>query len=598
MHRLLNRTDSRRRWGQRWQRFRRFWRDNQWFILVSLESLLLVLGYRGFQAYSTARGESPTFLDIIYVTLQLVAMESGALDGPLNWQLEVARLMLPAVTAYTALAAFATLFREQMGRFALWFIRDHVIICGLDRKGFLLASRFREEGARVVCIELDESSDRLRLCRERGAVALVGDAADRALLRKAGVERARWLIAVCGDDGANAEIAVAARELASRRRRGTLTCIIHIVDPQLCVLLREREFAARTVPRFRLELFNTFDRGASVLLREHPPSGSSADSPPHVLVVGLGRLGERLVTHAARNWRERTRMGEAPLHITVVDREAESRIESLIVRYPRLADVCRLVPLQLDIDSPQFLRAEFLDAGPDQVAVDMVYVCLDNESLALSAALTLMQGARGWALPIIVRMSREGGLATLLGQAGDDDDVYREIYPFVLLERVCTTDLVAGGTHEVLAQATHGEYVRHQKSLGQTVETNQLMVSWEALPESVRESNRRQVDHIGQKLAAVGHGIAPLTDWDAASYSFSPSQVEQMARMEHERWRQDLVDEGWRFSPGARDASRKTHPALVSWEELPEDEREKNRVAVCELPAFLARAGLQVYAMR
>jgi hypothetical protein len=594
----MKRTRSKGPWAPRRGRLRRFWRDYQWPILLGLELILLWCGYQGFRAYSAARGESPTSLDIIYVTLQLIAMESGALTGPLNWRLEVARLLLPAVTAYTAAAAFTVLFREQVQRISLWFIRDHVVICGLGRKGLLLAGRFRDEGARVVCIELDESCDRLPLCRERGALALVGDAADPAVLQRAAVQRARWLIAVCGDDGVNAEIAVAARQLAGRRRRGALTCIIHIVDPQLCVLLREREIAAGAIPRFRLELFNVFDRGARILLREHPPFSRFPGSPPHLLVIGLGGLGASLVTYAAQSWRDRTQAEATPLRITVIDREASARIESLTVRYPRLSDVCQLIPLQMDVRSPAFQRAEFLHAAAAGPAVDMVTICLDNDSLALHAALTLLHAMRAPSVPIVVRMSREGGLATLLRPTGDADDIYRHLHPFSLLEEVCTAELVLGGTHEILARATHQEYVRHQEGMGETPETNPLMVPWEALPESVRESNRRQVDHIGKKLEAVGHAISPLTDWDAASYTFSPDQVERMARLEHERWCQELRENGWTFAPGRKNPAKKTHPALLPWEELPEEEREKNRLAARELPAFLARAGLQVYPLR
>ncbi len=152
-----------------------------------------------------------------------------------------------------------------------------------------------------------------------------------------------------------------------------------------------------------------------------------------------------------------------------------------------------------------------------------------------------------------------------------------------------------GGTHEILAQAIHEEYFRHQSEAGQTPQTNPLMVPWDHLPEEVKESNRRQVDHIGLKLEAVGCSIGPLTDWDAASFQPTPEEIELMAQMEHERWSEELRSEGWTYAPGPRNATKKTHPALASWESLPEPDKEKNRIAVRELPAFLARAGLEVY---
>ena len=43
---------------------------------------------------------------------------------------------------------------------------------------------------------------------------------------------------------------------------------------------------------------------------------------------------------------------------------------------------------------------------------------------------------------------------------------------------------------EVIAQAIHAEYVRNRKAKGETTEINSTLVSWEKLPEHVKESNR------------------------------------------------------------------------------------------------------------
>lgn len=589
-----NETQSESSWHKRLQNF---WRDYQWSILLGSEFVLLVLGYVGFARYTAALGESFSPLDIFYLTLQLITMESGAVSGPVGWELEVARLLIPAVTAYTALKAFAVIFRRQIQSFKLWFTRDHIVICGLGRKGFLLANDFRNRGETVVVIEQDESDERINLCRERGIIVLSGDAADAEVLRRAAVDKARWLISVCGDDGTNVKVAVGAQELSANRRRGTLTCIIHLVDPQLCALLREREISAEKLAAFRLELFNVFDRGARILLREYP-AFDETDQAPHVLVIGLGGMGESLVLCAIRAWREGRPSAERRLRITVIDREAEWKIESLHVRYPRLAQVCELVPRQMEVRSSELQRAEFLRDSEGRCNVDVAYICLDNDSLGLHTGLTLLQQVRDHKMPIVIRMTREAGLATLLRGGRDGDDAFGNLHAFGLLDRTCTAEVVLGGTHEILARAAHEEYVRHQKQLGQTPQINPALVPWDSLSESVKESNRRQVDHIGLKLKAVGCGIAPLTDWDAAAFGFASEEVERMAQMEHGRWCDDLRREGWKHASGPKNPAQKTHPALVPWEALPEADKETNRASVRELPAFLARAGLQVYRLK
>jgi hypothetical protein len=533
----------------------RWWQDYQWFLFGGVWLATLYLGYVGFAKHAAVQGESSSPLDLLYLTLQLISISSGAVSGPLSWELEVARLLIPALTVYTAARAFAALFRQQVQLARLWFLRDHVVICGASRKGFLLMKGFRERGDKVVIIERDEDNELLEQCWAQGAVVLNGDATDMALLRQAAVHRARCLISVCGDGGVNAKVAVRAQELAVDRERGVLTCIIHIVDPQLCDLLREREIGIEKVSRFRLELFNVFDRGARLLLQEIPAFDTADEEricPPHLLVVGLGRLGESLVVHAAKRWQEKCLSPDQRLRITVIDREADWKCESLDVRYPKLATVCDLVPRQMDIRSPEFQRAEFLYDSQHLCDIDWICICLDDDSLGLHTGLTLLRQIRQHKIPIVVRMVEDAGLATLLRGGYDSKGALENLHAFGLLDRTCTPDLVLGGTHEILARAVHEEYVRHQDQLGQTPQTNPLMVPWDSLPESKRESNRRQVDHIGTKLEAIGCGITSLTDWDAASFQFAPDETELMARMEHERWCEELRRDGWTYAPGRK----------------------------------------------
>ncbi len=393
---------------------RHWWQDMKWPVLITLAAISLVLGYVGFAKYAAAQGETPSSLDLIYQTLQLVSMNSGLVPGPINWQLQVARFLIPALTVFTALSALAMIFSEQMQVFKLWRIRDHVIICGLGRKGALLVEQFRSLDLDVVVLEQDEGNDWLEISRGLGAVVLVGDAADPDLLHQAKVGRAKYLIAVMGDDGANAEVAVQAQEMMRERTAGVLTCLIHIVDPQLYDLLREKELAHQNLSSYRLELFNIYDRGARLILKS-VRDVESQGTPSHILVIGMGKLGEGVVLYAIQDWRENNSSTVERLQITVIDRNADSKAESLCVRYPQLEQVCSLLPLQMEIDSPDYLRAEFLHDAPGQDDVEQVYVCLDNDSLGLQAGLSLLHQMKTRKVPIVIRMVEDTGLATLLG---------------------------------------------------------------------------------------------------------------------------------------------------------------------------------------
>src|SRR5688572_30057501 len=171
----------------------------------------------GFAQHFAWAGQGKTAADVIYAALQLFVLENSSGAAPIPWTLEIARFLAPAVAVYTASQALAVIFRDQLEALRISRQRDHVVICGLGTKGFLLASSLRQRGDRVVVVERDRTNDRLAGCREFGVLALVGNATDDAVLSRVRLNRARCLVAVCGDDGANAEIALRARAAAGAR---------------------------------------------------------------------------------------------------------------------------------------------------------------------------------------------------------------------------------------------------------------------------------------------------------------------------------------------------------------------------------------------
>lgn len=570
-------------------RLRSQWRSYQWLVVGSVGIVSVIFGCVGFAKHFQAMREPRSFFDVLYLTLQLVPMNSGAILPPIPSELEIARFLIPALTAYAVIQALAVLFSRQMQGIYLHLQHQHVVICGLGRKGYLLTQHFLEDGLPVVIVESDGGNHFLESCRDLGALTLLGDATDQVLLRQAGVARAKYLIADTGDDGVNAQVAVHARALTTSRRGTPLACVVHIVDPQLCDLLRERELD--TAPGFRLGFFNIFDMGARAVLNAYPP-GDSKGVATHIVIIGFGSMGQSLVVRAARDWRAKHPPDDPRLRITVVDRQALDKVDALNMRFPKLRDACELVPVQKDIRGSYYQQAEFLFDAQGRCSASAVYVCFDNDILSLSAGLIVLQHLRCEDVPILIRVAQNAGLAMLL-RGRDGDDLFENLHTFALLDRTCRPELVLGGTHEILAQAIHEAYVHAQRAAGESLQINPSLAPWEELPEDLRESNRRQADHIGRQLRDLGYRVAPLTDWDADLLEFTPNEIEAMARAEHERFVQERLEAGW--TPGVKNLVRKTNPSLAPWADLSLPEKEKDRATVRRLPGFLAQAGLQVY---
>ncbi|MCI2425637.1 ryanodine receptor Ryr, partial [Candidatus Acetothermia bacterium] len=140
----------------------------------------------------------------------------------------------------------------------------------------------------------------------------------------------------------------------------------------------------------------------------------------------------------------------------------------------------------------------------------------------------------------------------------------------------------------------HEEYVRSEREKGFTPETNPAMVFWKELPEDLKESNRAQAEHIRVKLQAIGCDIGVTTDRDPPLFELSPEEVELLSKMEHERFVEERLRSGWTLGP-AKNIEKKISPTLIPWKELSNEEKEKDRMFVRRLPAFLAEAGFQIH---
>jgi hypothetical protein len=554
----------------------------EWPLVWLTAVTALILGILGFTEIYLERGP----LDILYLALQLFVMESGFVDGYVPITLDFARFLAPAVTAYTASKALAVVFRDQLQMVRLKTTQGHTVIAGLGRSGMFFTEAFRKAAHRVVVIEQNDDNDQLEQCRDLGALTLIGDARNPDILSKARIKHAKHLICVAGDDGINAEIAVQAGDVLSNHREA-LTSLIHIVDSQLCQLLRKQEFMTKKTSSLRVEFFNVYESSVRQLLEQHPAFDSNEN--PSLLVIGLGQMGESVLLGLSRMWIRQRKESSDKLQITVLDRIAKKKVEALKVRFPYVERNCLITPLDMEISSAEFFERSFL-RNPSPASI---YVCLDNDSLVLSTALLLKQWLPS-AKSIFVRMSHQHGLATLLRQSTGTRDESKLI-PFGAAEQICTPALLTGGIKEILARVIHEEFVNNLRKQGATRETHAACCPWEELPDWLKESNRTQADHIGEKLKRVGCDVISFSNEDAEQFLFTTEEIEILARMEHDRWMQERTGDGWKYAAGEKDAEKKTSPYLIPYDQLPDTVKDYNRNTIRELPRFLARAGYQIY---
>ena len=118
---------------------------------------------------------------------------------------------LVTVTEFFVSGHLAELLQERRLQRMIDATSDHFIICGYGRVGQQVARDLRAAGARYVVIDPDQEN--LEKAAGIGVRVIEGQASDDEALRRAGVERARAVIACVDSDAENIFITLTVREL-------------------------------------------------------------------------------------------------------------------------------------------------------------------------------------------------------------------------------------------------------------------------------------------------------------------------------------------------------------------------------------------------
>jgi voltage-gated potassium channel Kch len=552
-------------------RLRRWWRAYWWIGVITALIVAVVLAMIG------SRG--PTFVDRISTGLHLLPLGlAGGRDdiGDPSVPLRIARILAPLALAYATYRGVFALFGERAQEIRARFMHGHNIVCGLGDQGQALVESMLGS-SKVVVLEQDHSNPAVQRFRDEGAVVLVADSTDPSSIQRARIERAQHVVAVCGSDTANAQVGANVLELVGSNENGVET-FLHIADPRLYTFMLRHSLSAGP----RLEFFNVYEQGARTFVETAQELlGRPAET---LLVVGGGQLGMAVVSQLARD-RFDADGGARQLEAFLVDREAGSRAAQLVARYSRLADVCTVVPLEVDVASPDFDR---LLRDPRLQSVELAYVCFDDDALSVATTLNLLNQARA-RFPVVARVTqRSEGIAALIGETHEERSA-PNAFTAVSIEESCRADFVLEGMRGQLARTVHETYRRG-------IHGGAYDVPWEELSDEGRRRNFAHAEAIAAQLEAAGLRLGPLIDWGEPPLELTPAEVEQMAEIEHERWSAERRAEG--YSHGERrsdEPGHLMHPDLVTWQELPDAQKEINRRLVRERPEMLARVGIQLY---
>jgi WD40 repeat protein len=153
---------------------------------------------------------------------------------------------------------------------------------------------------------------------------------------------------------------------------------------------------------------------------------------------------------------------------------------------------------------------------------------------------------------------------------------------------------------EKLAESFHQHFcdeLRRQGYAYSPVTDDQLkihssLVEYASLPEYEKDQNRDTARDFFRKLSKSGYIMIPAPS-NEPPFEFPGSYLDQLAKMEHERWVQSKLDAGWKYADKT-DKNARLHADLLPWEQLSEITRDKGREMVLAILRILAQAGYTV----
>jgi voltage-gated potassium channel Kch len=178
-------------------------------------------------------------------------------------------LMFGGIVLVAMFASLLTLFvvsgaaNQVRNEFRASRLRGHVVICGLGQVGVAIARDLRRRDIPVVAVDPSACDDEHRELNLRCPL-IVGDAKTPSVLARAGIARARAVIACTSNDALNLEIGLTAQGVVDGRRGDRpLRLVLRCFDPDLArrihavsdnyTLLSEAQIAAPVFVRKALQ---------------------------------------------------------------------------------------------------------------------------------------------------------------------------------------------------------------------------------------------------------------------------------------------------------------------------------------------------------
>jgi hypothetical protein len=579
-------------------------RQTQTVGLTTVVTMVVVGGVLGTASLLPCRGaETKTLVSAwvlgLYVGNPPSAYQTSACPGQPPLALQLGQIICLAATLVGAVGAASVLWRDPVGRLRSRFVRDAIVLTGLDEMTLPLLQRLAETSrlASIVVIEPDSDHRLLDEARDTGARIMIGQPTSEQVLTpvlagRHGCALSR-LYALRDDVTENEAILAAAKRILQR----------HQPDPE-----RQPHLVARIDDPRHADHWRGWRIGTSSLCFEDAlsaPESTACALAGHVLrtrarrllLCGDSTLALALLRELSRRAWERQQAAEA----ATVARAAHPDAARLSEADLRLLDPLPLQSITLLDHRAEELLREYLATSPAPVvrALPEVYAQPVSWKSELLATLDGMTAAAAAETAVVVAddlhesdMHAAGRVARLhrgtpvFVQASDGAGMSGAI--FDLLQPFQRALLVDGEVPEDtwtrVSRHWHECYrLGHPAVPGEPrAWTNR---PWAELDPFIQRDNILQLRSIMAAVVALGRRWVPGRAVAAGSFiELTDRDLEAIASAEHTRWYQRRLKAGWSPGDGRQNGRRprgghaRVNARVVPWPEL----QARDRAAAIE----------------
>ena len=305
--------------------------------------------------------------------------------------------------------------------------------------------------------------------------------------------------------------------------------------------------------------FSLSDTCAQFYWEKHP-----VDKPENIVLIGSGNYAEALLSEG--------------LLVNIfdiaggVDYHVFGDFDSYRARHTGLDDICAT-----NADTLTFSEKPWYEEMGLLADADRIVLCDDSAENMKTASLIREAGIH---TPIHIRCDGE----TMLQFLGLD-----HIEAFGTSEEMCTSAIIINHHQHDAGKRVHAAYLTSNDErfksfagdLNSFIVTQEFRDDWGELSEFTKESNyavaafdghrRRLMEQKGISFAADA-SVPP----DQAFGALPLEERDELQEIEHIRWSRFHYLHNWRYGPGKKDPVARTHPDLVTYDQLTREEKDKD----------------------